>query len=241
MSLVARKAGVFSAKAAHSCSAVRGYYKGMKGLRGNVEIHFLPECMPGYFWIFPLSEEEANVGVGMLLSDMISQKKNLHKVLEACMKSPRFSGRLDGAQLQGELGGWSIPLASAHRHCAGNGFVLIGDAASLVDPFSGEGVGNGMKSAAICADILAEAAKKGPVSENDCRSYERALWKEIGNDIESSCALQRLGKLPFLLDIAIGKARKSERVRAELAGMIASREAKKKASDPLFVVKLLLS
>jgi len=241
MSLVARKAGVFSSKAAHTCSAVRGYYKGVKGLRGNVEIHFLPECMPGYFWIFPLSIDEANIGVGMLLSDMLAQKKNLQKVLEACMKSPRFAGRFDAAQLQGASGGWSIPLASARRACAGNGFVLIGDAASLVDPFSGEGIGNGMLSASIAADTLSDAAKQGAVSEGKCREYGRALWEEIGNDIKSSYALQRLGKLPFLLDIAIGKAKSSARVREEMAGMIASREAKKKASDPMFALKLLLS
>ncbi|MFA5929494.1 MAG: NAD(P)/FAD-dependent oxidoreductase [Candidatus Micrarchaeia archaeon] len=240
-SLVARKAGVFSSKAAHTCSAVRGYYRGVEGLRGNVEIHFLPECMPGYFWIFPLSADEANIGVGMLLSDMLAQKKNLQKVLEACMKNPRFGSRFSGAQLQGSVGGWSIPLASAHRACAGNGFVLIGDAASLVDPFSGEGIGNGMLSAAICADTLCEAAKQGAVSEEKCREFERALWGEIENDIKGSYALQRLGKIPFLLDIAIGKAKKSGKMRAELAGMIASREAKKKAADPMFAVKLLLS
>ena len=240
-SLVARKAGVFSAKAAHTCSAVRGYYTGVGGLRGNVEIHFLPECMPGYFWIFPLSENEANVGVGMLVSDMLAQRKNLQKVLEACMKNRRFGNRFESARLKGGMGGWSIPLASAHRACAGDGFVLIGDAASLVDPFSGEGIGNGMKSAAIAADTLADAAKKGAVGEEKCKEYERALWKEIENDIKSSYALQRLGKVPFLLDIAIGKAKKSGHVRAELAGMIASREAKKKAADPLFALKLLLS
>jgi len=240
-SLVARKAGVFSSKAEHSCSAVRGYYKGVGGLRGNVEIHFLPECMPGYFWIFPLSKDEANIGVGMLLSDMLSRKKNLQKVLGECMKNKRFGSRFSGAQLQGNVGGWSIPLASARRACAGDGFVLIGDAASLVDPFSGEGIGNGMLSASIAADMLCESAKQGAVSEEKCREYEHALWKEIGNDIDSSYALQRLGKVPFLLDIAIGKAKKSGKMRTELAGMIASREAKKKASDPLFALKLLLS
>ncbi|MCX6771953.1 MAG: NAD(P)/FAD-dependent oxidoreductase [Candidatus Micrarchaeota archaeon] len=240
-SLVARKAGVFSAKAAHTCSAVRGYYSGVAGLRGNIEIHFLPECMPGYFWIFPLSKNEANVGVGMLLSDMLAKKANLQDVLAACMKNPRFGARFSGARLEGGVGGWSIPLASARRKCAGNGFVLVGDAASLVDPFSGEGIGNGMKSAAICADTLAESAKQGAVGEEKCMEYERALWAEIENDIKSSYALQRLGKLPFLLDIAIGKAKKSEKFRAQLAGMIASREAKKKAADPLFALKLLLS
>ena len=240
-SLVARKAGVFSANAKHTCSAVRGYYSGIKGLRGNIEIHFLPECMPGYFWIFPLSGTEANVGVGMLVSDMLSHKKNLQKVLEACMMNKRFGSRFENARPIGSLGGWSIPLASAHRKCSGNGFILIGDAASLVDPFSGEGIGNGMKSASIAADTLAEAAKQGAVSEEKCAEYERALWEEIGNDIKSSYALQRLGKVPFLLDIAIGKAKKSGKMRAELAGMIASREAKKKAADPLFALKLLLS
>jgi len=240
-SLVARKAGIFSSKAAHTCSAVRGYYTGIEGLRGNIEIHFLPECMPGYFWIFPLSGNEANVGVGMLLSDMLAKKANLQKVLDACMKNKRFGSRFSGARLMGSVGGWSIPLASAHRACAGNGFILIGDAASLVDPFSGEGIGNGMKSAAIAADTLAEAVKSGQVSEEKCKEYERVLWSEIENDIKSSYALQRLGKVPFLLDIAIGKAKKSEHVRSELAGMIANREAKKKASDPLFALKLLLS
>ena len=240
-SLVARKAGLFSSNAPHTCSAVRGYYTGIEGLRGNIEIHFLPECMPGYFWIFPLSGNEANVGVGMLLSDMIAKKANLQKVLDACMKNKRFGSRFESARLMGSVGGWSIPLASAHRACAGNGFILIGDAASLVDPFSGEGIGNGMKSASIAADTLAEAAKAGPVSEEKCKEYERALWVEIENDIKSSYALQRLGKVPFLRDIAIGKAKKSEKLRAELAGMIANREAKKKASDPMFVLKLLLS
>ena len=241
MSIVARKAGVFSANAKHSCSAVRGYYTGIEGLHGNIEIHFLPECMPGYFWVFPLSGNEANIGVGMLLSDMLAKKANLQKVLEACMKNKRFGSRFGSAKLEGSVGGWSIPLASAHRTCAGDGFVLIGDAASLVDPFSGEGIGNGMKSAAIAADTLADAAKQGAVSEEACKNYERALWKEIENDIKSSYALQRLGKVPFLLDIAIGKAKKSGKLRAELAGMIASREAKKKASDPLFALKLILS
>ena len=241
LSTVARKAGVFSTNAKHNCSAVRGYYDGVAGLRGNVEIHFLPECMPGYFWIFPLSKTEANVGVGMLLSDMFSKKANLKKVMEACMKNPRFAGRFESARLVGEIGGWNIPLASARRPCAGNGFVLVGDAASLVDPFSGEGIGNGMKSASIAVDTLCMIAKNRAASQEECQSYERALYQEIGKDVESSHMLQKLGKLPFLLDIAIGKAKKSGKLRNELAGMIASREAKRQAMDPLFVLKLLLS
>lgn len=239
-SVVARKTGCAKIDPMHYCSAVRGYYSGIGGLLGNVEIHFLPECMPGYFWIFPLSGTEANIGVGMLLDDITKRKINLGKVLEECMKNKRFAGRLENAKLEGEVKGWGLPLASARRRCAGDGFVLIGDAASLIDPFSGEGVGNGMKSAKIASVVLGRAIAKGNVTEEDCLAYESALWDEIGNDVKSSHTLQKLGKHGWLLDFVIGKAGKNERLRNELAGMIANREAKKKASDPMFYLRAIL-
>ncbi|MEM4633544.1 MAG: geranylgeranyl reductase family protein [Candidatus Anstonellaceae archaeon] len=240
-SIVARKTGCFKIEPLHYCSAIRGYYSGVGGLRGNIEIHFLPEALPGYFWIFPLSSSEANVGIGMLLSEIIARRLNLEQVLYKCMQSARFAGRFQSARLEGKLQGWSLPLASARRRCAGNGFILVGDAASLIDPFSGEGIGNGMKSAAIAADVLGERLSKGEISEQDCLEYENALWKEIREDVKNSYNMQRLGKNRWLLDFIIGKAKKSEKIREELASMIASREAKKKAADPLFYLKLLLA
>lgn len=240
-SVVARKTGCFSLKPGHYCSALRAYYSGIRGLRGNIEIHFLPECMPGYFWIFPLSENTANVGVGMLLSDITKRKLNLAKVLEECLKSQKFAGRFEGAKLEGAVKGWSLPLASSKRKCAGNGFALLGDAASLIDPFSGEGVGNGMKSAKILADTLGEKIASGGVEEDDCLLYEKNLWKEIGNDIQNSYDMQKLGRNSWLLDFIIGKAQKSEWLRNELAGMLANKEAKKKATDPLFYLRMLFA
>jgi geranylgeranyl reductase family protein len=240
-SVVARKTGCFALKQEHYCSALRAYYSGIKGLRGNIEIHFLPECMPGYFWIFPLSETTANVGVGMLLSEITRRKLNLARVLEECLKNPKFAGRFEGATLDGAVKGWSLPLASAKRKCAGNGFVLLGDAASLIDPFSGEGVGNGMKSAKILADTLGERIVAGEIGKEDCLLYERALWQEIGADVQSSYNMQRLGANSWLLDFIIGKAQKSRWLRDELAGMLANKEAKKKATDPLFYLRMLLA
>ena len=240
-SLVARKTGAWKLDPAHTCSAVRAYYTSIGGLRGNIEVHFLKECMNGYFWIFPLSERTANVGVGMLLSDITQKKINLSHVLEECLKNPKFASRFASAKLESPVKGWSLPLASAKRKCAGNGWILLGDAASLIDPFSGEGIGNGMKSAKIAADTLGGKLAGGEISEADCLSYESALWKEIGADIASSYNLQKLGRHEWLLNYIIGKAKRSKWLQSELAGMIANREAKKKATDPLFYLRILLS
>ncbi len=241
-SVVARKVGVHKIVPKHFCTAVRGYYGGIGGLRGNVEIHFLPECMPGYFWIFPLSSHEANVGVGMLLSDIAARKLNLNKVLQECLQNPKIAQRFASARSEGAIKGWSLPLASAKRKCAGNGWVLLGDAASLIDPFSGEGIGNGMKSAKIASTVLGGALKgKGRVEEEDCLAYESALWKEIGADADTSYKMQKLGANGWLLDFIIGKAQKKEWLRDELAAMVASREAKRKATDPLFYLRVLFA
>lgn len=240
-SVVARKTGCFKLEPAHYCSALRAYYSGITGLKGNIEIHFLPECMPGYFWIFPLSGTEANVGVGMLLSDITRRKLNLNRVLEQCLMNSKFAARFEGAKLDGPVVGWSLPLASAKRKCAGNGFVLLGDAASLIDPFSGEGIGNGMKSAKILADVLGEKIARGEIAESDCLLYEQKLWEEIGNDVQSSYNMQKLGANAWLLDFIIGKAKKSQWLRDELAGMLANKEAKKKTTDPLFYLRMLFA
>ncbi|MCX8194730.1 MAG: NAD(P)/FAD-dependent oxidoreductase [Candidatus Micrarchaeota archaeon] len=240
-SVVARKVGAAFVRAEHLCSAVRGYYSNVEGLGREIEVHFLPECMPGYFWVFPLSSHEANIGVGMLVLDLQKKKLNLWKVLQDCMKNKRFKGRFEKASLQGELKGWSLPLASAKRKCAGNGWALVGDAASLVDPFSGEGIGNAMKSARILARTIGKKLQEGDLPEGEFERYCQELWKEIEVDISNSMNLQRLGRHSFLLDLIIGKAGKSEWLRRELSTMLVESEAKGKAKSPLFYLRALLS
>src|SRR5205085_1251304 len=58
------------------CAALRVYYKGVRGMHNQnyIELHFIKDLLPGYFWIFPMSDGSANVGIGML-SRIVSEKK----------------------------------------------------------------------------------------------------------------------------------------------------------------------
>ena len=60
----------------HYCAGLRAYYKNISGLdpQGFIELHFVKEFLPGYFWIFPLPNGDANVGVGMR-SDIARKRK----------------------------------------------------------------------------------------------------------------------------------------------------------------------
>ena len=64
-SMVARKAGLYAHDAVHWVVAIRCYYENVAGLGDQIELHFVDEVLPGYFWIFPLENGTANVGIGM--------------------------------------------------------------------------------------------------------------------------------------------------------------------------------
>ena len=44
--------------------AVRGYYEGVEGLTDRVQAHFRDVPLPGYGWVFPISQTTANIGIG---------------------------------------------------------------------------------------------------------------------------------------------------------------------------------
>ena len=173
-SVLARKFNLSKNPSEHFIVATRGYYKNVKGLNDRIEIHMIKDLIPGYFWVFPLPDGEANVGLGMIVKDKIEKGVNLvdaqNKVIA---ENPLFKERFKEAKLQGQILAWNLPVASYHRKCYGNGFLLLGDAASLIDPLSGEGVGNAMISGRVAAQIAMEALQKNDFSENFLRKYEK--------------------------------------------------------------------
>lgn len=241
-SVVAKKMGLDKIDERHHCMALRAYYKGVKGMNNNIELHFINSIIPGYFWIFPLDDCLANVGVGMVTSDMKKNKVDLKKsMLEAIEKDPLFKERFAGAQRVTDIKGWMLPFGSKKKKCYGNGFLLAGDAASLVDPFTGEGIGNAMTSGKISAEWAKKAIDAGNFTEKFLSGYSKELWDTIGSELKTSYYLQKAGKITPLLNFVIKKASRSEKVRETISGMLGNEKAKKEFVSPLFYLKLLLS
>ncbi|MBI4360401.1 geranylgeranyl reductase family protein [Candidatus Micrarchaeota archaeon] len=241
-SVMANKLGLLDTPDEHHCTALRIYYQNVRDLTDSIELHFVDSVMPGYFWIFPLENGLANVGIGMITKDMKEHKTNLKQVtFDAIANDPLFKKRFQGAQAVGPVMGWTLPFGSHHRKCFGNGFVLVGDAASLIDPFTGEGIGNAMTSGWIASQVIADGLKQNDVSESFLRQYDEKLWSEIGAELDTSYKLQRVGRFKPLLNFVVGKAAKSPKVRETISSMLGSEQAKKEFTGPLFYLKLMLS
>ncbi|HLD57626.1 MAG TPA: geranylgeranyl reductase family protein [archaeon] len=243
LSVIARKFGLVDNPPEHVISALRIYYKNVKGLTDRLELHLVDKLIPGYFWIFPLPNNEANVGLGMIIKDMQEKKVNLKQaVLDEIKNNPLFKDRFAEAEALEDVKGWTIPIASHHRKIYGNGFMLLGDAASLIDPLSGEGVGNAMISAKVAAEVCLEALEEERFDEKFLKRYDKKLWDVIGDEIKANTRLQVLGKKhPHLIDKLIGKAAKNEEFRKEFEKLLPYTGGRKKIGSATFLKMLIKS
>lgn len=184
----------------HHAGGVRTYYKDVKGLDQAIELHYLEELKPGYLWIFPLPQGEANVGVTMR-SDKLSERKfNLKKNLTRILaEHPDFKERFAKAELVDPIRGFGLPLGSKKRRLSGEAYMLVGDAGHLIDPLTGEGIGNAIFSGVIAADQAISCIDAEDYSATFMRAYDRRIRRVMGRELQLAYAFQRMMFYPRLV------------------------------------------
>src|SRR3989344_393802 len=167
---------------------------------------------------------------------------NADAMMKIIKENAIFKQRFEVAELQpGSLKGWRLPVGSKRRTMHGDGFVLVGDAAALIDPFTGEGIANSMVSGEIAAEWAIKALEAGNFSGEFLQGYEDAEWQELGAKMKASYRLQKIGNIKFLTNMIIKKAARSEQIRNSLKSMVEDIEHRNNIINPAFYLKLLLA
>ena len=145
---------------------------------------------PAYAWEFPLGDGTANVGYGEVLRGVPLSRAYL---LE------RLTDLLPGAE-PGGLRGHHLPL-STRRPVPGRGRILLaGDALSLINPFTGEGIFYAVLSGALAGT----AAAAGP--DRAAGRYRAALRRRLGRHLRHSGLAALLTRQPRMVDAAVRAA-----------------------------------
>ncbi len=164
-------------------------------LEGNVPLEALEEgrfrgrvlvelgTVPGgYAWVFPKGDH-VNVGVGGWLREGPRLRAHLARV---CHEYGIPEERLEGTR------GYRLPMRRAGSSPATGRTLLVGDAAGLVDPLSGDG----MYEAFLSARLATDAVLAGVLDE-----YAPALARALGPHAAASwgakVALERFPRLTY--------------------------------------------
>ncbi len=160
----------------------------------------MEELIPGYLWIFPLADREANVGLAMR-SDKISERKyNLkHNLQRILAENPAFKDRFAQAELVDDIRGFGLPMGSKKRKLSGERYMLVGDAGHLIDPLTGEDIGNAIFSGVIAADQAIACVQAQDFSARFMRGYDRRIRRVMGRELQLGYVFQRMMFYPRLI------------------------------------------
>lgn len=227
----------------HHAAGVRAYYSGVKDLdpSGFIELLFLKDLLPGYLWVFPLPNGRANVGLG-LRTDVVKKRRVDLKGLmtQLLAEHPQLRDRFADAKQEGPIQGMGLPLASKRCRISGDGYLLVGDAGHLIDPFTGEGISHAMISGVHAADVAHEMLSSGTVTESEARRYDERVWKRLGKELAISTRLQSLADRAWLFDFVVDRANKNPALADMISSMFTDLDLRERLKRPGFYMDLLL-
>ncbi len=196
-SVVRRALGAPAARDTATAVAVRGYTAGPVVDPDSLVIAFAPHRPPAYAWSFPLADGRANVGFGVFsVGTGATRSRLLEQVAE---QLPGHA--LDPASVRGHR----LPLSTGPRFQPDGRVLLVGDAAGLVNPLTGEGIYYAVVSGVLAARAAGHGAGAGA-------RHRSALRRLLGRHHRHVGALARLMPHARFVDAAVTAAARDRRV-----------------------------
>src|SRR5882762_9837077 len=128
----------------------------------------------GYAWIFPKAVGVANVGLGLVA--LKTNGRNARDYLDAWI-ARRFP---NGARTGYTVGG--VIVHTTIKKTYGDGVMIAGDAAHMINPLSGGGIVNAMKAGRLAGRTAADAICAGDTGERRLATYHKAWMELLGED-----------------------------------------------------------
>ncbi len=164
-------------------------------VRGDTPELFFCVDLKGYGWCFRKGDY-LNVGLGRL------DRHGLHEHVADFVRRLKVAGRLNGNIPPTFPGHAYLLYGSSQRTLATDGLILIGDAAGLAHPMSGEGIRPAVESGLMAAAVILSAG--GDYSAPSLSPYSSSLEKLYGRS-HAATAARLSGAVPDWLTCAAAR------------------------------------
>jgi flavin-dependent dehydrogenase len=184
-------------------SMAAGYY-----VAGDapMEVGFL-EGLDGYLWVFP-RRDHLSVGICAPLGAVPSWVLLERLATALAGRFPRLGSERRYAH--------TVPSVSTDPasilEIAGPGWALVGDAAALADPITGEGIASALHSACLLSDTLRETSSTA--------SYPERVLEAFGRELLEAARLRRRFYSPGFTDRMLRYSKRSGAIREVLVDLV---------------------
>ena len=186
------------------------------GLDGSVEIHQFPG---GYAGLVRVDDDTVNLCFTVkrsLLGKSVSYANLRDRFLR---HNPLLENLLARSEPVSELRSVS-PVYFSPRQCYGDGFLLVGDAARVTEPVTGEGIYLALKSGQLAAKAIDDALRRNDVSATCLSPYDRACRAEFRARLRRNYLIRALMYQPRLLPSLIRFFRKRRQLLESLLSAV---------------------
>ncbi len=143
---------------------------------GNIVVVMMKD---GWFWFIPFADGTTSVGLvtdgSSVRSAGLRPQEALEEGIRRCPAARRLTEKAERITEVWSASDWSYRC----RRIAGDGWLLVGDAAAFVDPVFSSGVLLAMSSGEAAADLLDEALTTGSLDPARSRRYEKTVLRHV--------------------------------------------------------------
>lgn len=171
-----------------------------------IRFEFARELLPAYAWLFPVRPGLANVGVGLPAADL--RRRGGGRFLTAALDAYLRLARSRGARLSAprDVATHLLPHAGSIPPMAHPGALLLGDAAAMINPFSGEGIHYGIRSAALAVEMVGAQLGDPVRLQAALHRFEQSFRARLGAHYRSALLAQRLVRSRRLAQLLVDLA-----------------------------------
>lgn len=156
--------------------AIRTYYRKPDGFGEDLEFYFSDISLPGYAWVFPTSFDTANVGLGILprwwSKNQPSPKNSFNSLIS---KNKSFIAKLNYSEILSPMKSFPLLTNFGSLPTHTERVVMVGEAAGLVNPLTGDGIDWALESGYLAAQVIPDLLK----SLKDYSFYSNELYEHF--------------------------------------------------------------
>ena len=235
-SVVSRSLGLDHSMRWPQRTGLVAHYRGIQGLDRNGEMHVTTH---GYVGLAPLEDGLMNVAVVSDSTAVVQREDTIERYFRETLDAiPVVAGRFQRAERVGPIRGVG-PLARRVRKVSGDGYLLVGDAAGFLDPFTGDGMFDAMRGGQLAGPVLSAALRAGTVDAASLRPYVRARRREFWAKRQVRWIVQGFVHAPPLMNYVTDRLDEREDLGETLSGVLGNVLPARLALSPLFLARLL--